>query len=175
MKKLLTVIVLAAGLIFSNNAAAQVKIGYIRVDDMVGLMPETAKLDSVLQTYQKDSINPQYAQIIELYNYKDSVFKDSVKTPASVRQQISKELPQLLYQIQNWQQIVNQALQNKQDEYLAPLYRKVYKAIQDIAKEKKYTYILNKETLLVAPDADDISLLVANKLNLKIPKSDSDN
>ncbi|HQU56425.1 MAG TPA: OmpH family outer membrane protein, partial [Chitinophagaceae bacterium] len=109
------------------------------------------------------------------YNYKDSVFKDSVKTPASVRQQISKELPQLLYQIQNWQQIVNQALQNKQDEYLAPLYRKVYKAIQDIAKEKKYTYILNKETLLVAPDADDISLLVANKLNLKIPKSDSDN
>ena len=77
----------------------------------------------------------------------------------------------MLYQIQNWQQIVNQALQAKQDELLAPIYRKVYDAIKLVAKEKGYTHVLSKETLLVAPDADDISLLVAAKLKINIPKS----
>ena len=171
MKKFLSVLVLASGMFFANDAAAQMKIGYIRIDDMVGLMPETASLDSLLDRFQADSINPQYAQIISLYQYKDSVYKDSVRpAPAAVKKQIEQELPQLLYQIQNWQQIVNQALQAKQDELLAPIYRKVYDAIKLVAKEKGYTHVLSKETLLVAPDADDISLLVAAKLKINIPK-----
>ncbi len=171
MKKILIVLVLASGVFFSNNAAAQMKIGYIRIDDIVGLMPETAGLDSLLDRYQADSINPQYAQIISLYQYKDSVYKDSVRpAPAAVKKQIEQELPQLLYQIQNWQQIVNQALQAKQDELLAPIYRKVYDAVKAVAKEKAYSHIMTKEAMLVAPDADDISLLVAAKLKLNIPK-----
>ena len=164
MKKFLSVLVLASGLFFANDAAAQMKIGYIRIDDMVGLMPETAKLDSVLERYQADSINPQYAQIISLYQYKDSVYKDSVKpAPPAVKKQIEQELPQLLYQIQNWQQIVNNALQAKQDELLAPIYRQVYDAIKLVAKEKGYSHVLSKETLIVAPDADDISSTCCSK------------
>lgn len=172
MKKFLSVLVLASGMFFANDAAAQTKIGYIRIDDMVGLMPETAFLDSLLDRYQADSINPQYAQIISLYQYKDSVYKDSVRpAPAAVKKQIEQELPQLLYQIQNWQQIVNQALQAKQDELLAPLYKRAYDAVKAVAKEKGYTHIMSKETLLVAPDADDISLLVAAKLKITLPKA----
>ncbi len=171
MKKFLSVIVLASGLFFANSAAAQTKIGYIRIDDIVGLMPETAKIDSLLDRYQADSINPQYAQIIATYQYKDSIYKDTLHpAPAAVKKQIEQELPQYLYQIQNWQQIVNQALQAKQDELLAPLYKKAYDAVKTVAKEKGYTHVISKETLLVAPDADDISLLVATKLKLNVPK-----
>jgi outer membrane protein len=171
MKKFLSVIVLASGLFFANSAAAQVKIGYIRIDDLVGLMPETAKLDSLLVRYQADSINPQYAQIIATYQYKDSIYKDTLHpAPAAVKKQIEQELPQYLYQIQNWQQLVNQALQAKQDELLAPIYKKVYDAVKLVAKEKGYSHVVSKEALLVAPDQDDISLLVATKLKLNIPK-----
>ena len=171
MKKFLTVVVLVSGMFFANDAAAQTKICYIRIDDVIGLMPETAKLDSLLDRYQQDSINPQYAQIISLYQYKDSVLKDSVHVaPAVVKKQIEQELPQLLYQIQNWQQIVNQALQAKQDELLAPLYKKAYDAVKAVAKEKAYTHVMSKDTFLVAPDGDDITLLVAAKLKLNIPK-----
>jgi outer membrane protein len=171
MKKFLSVIVLASGLFFANSAAAQVKIGYIRIDDLVGLMPETAKLDSLLDRYQADSINPQYAQIIATYQYKDSIYKDTLHpAPAAVKKQIEQELPQYLYQIQNWQQLVNQALQAKQDELLAPIYKKVYDAVKLVAKEKGYSHVVSKEALLVAPDQDDISLLVATKLKLNIPK-----
>lgn len=171
MKKLLSVIVLSAGLLFAADAGAQIKIGYIKIDDMVSLMPETAKIDSLLERYQTDSINPQYAQIVSLYQYKDSVYRDSLKTPPAVRKQIEQELPTLIYQIQNWQTIVNQAMEAKQNEFLAPIYRKVYDAIKLVAKEKGYTHVMSKEALLVAPDGDDMIAPVAAKLRVTIPKN----
>jgi outer membrane protein len=170
MKKFLSAIVVAAGLLFAGNAQAQMKAGYISVDNMVGLMPQTAKIDSLLERYQADSINPQYAQIVTLYQYKDSVYRDSIKTPAAVRKQIEQELPTLIYQIQNWQQIVNQALEAKQQELLSPIYRLVYDAIKQVAKEKGYTHVFSKEAFLVAPDGDDMITAVAAKLKVALPK-----
>jgi outer membrane protein len=171
MKKFLTVFAFAMGLLLAGNAGAQMKAGYISVDNMVGIMPETAKIDSLLERYQADSINPQYAQIVSLYQYKDSVYRDSIKTPPAVRKQIEQELPTLIYQIQNWQQIVNQAVEAKQNELLAPIYRKVYDAIKLVAKEKGYTHVFSKEAFLVAPDGDDMIAAVAAKLKVAIPKA----
>lgn len=169
MKKILTVVVLAAGLLFAGNVNAQSKFGYISLETMVRIMPETAKLDSILERYQADSINPQYAQIVSLYQYKDSVYRDSLKTPPAVRKQIEQELPTLIYQIQNWQQIVNQAVEARQNELLEPIYKKVYDAIRAVAKEKGYTHVVNKEAFLVAPEGDDMILMVASKLKVKVP------
>ncbi len=172
MKKFFTAFVLSAGLLLagSSNVNAQIKIGYIRIDDMVAIMPETQKIDSLLERFQADSINPKYATIVSLYQYKDSVYRDSLKTPPAVRKQIEEELPSLIYQIQNWQQLVNQALESKQNEYLAPIYRKVYDAVKLVAKEKGYTHVMTKEALLVAPDADDMIGLVAAKLKVPLQK-----
>ena len=61
MKQVLTAIAIVGLLTFSSAVNAQVKIGYINVDNVIALMPETAKLDSLLERYQTDSINPQYA------------------------------------------------------------------------------------------------------------------
>jgi outer membrane protein len=171
MKKFLTVLALATGLLFAGGASAQVKIGYIRIDDMVSLMPEAGKLDSLLQKYQTDSLNPQYAYIVSEYQRKDSMYRDSVHTPAAVRKQLEPDLQTLIYQIQNWQSIVSQATENKQNELLAPLYRRVYDAVKLVAKEKGYTHVLTKEALLVAPEGDDMLLLVAAKLKITVPKS----
>jgi outer membrane protein len=170
MKKIFSAAVLAVGLMIAGNAGAQTKIGYISIDNMVRLMPETAKIDSVLENYQSDSINPQYAQIVSLYQYKDSVYKDSIKTPAVVRKQIEQELPTLIYQIQNWQTLVNQAMETKQNELLAPIYNRVYEAIRQVAKEKGYSHVINKESLLIAPDGDDMISAVAAKLKVTLPK-----
>ncbi len=168
MKKFFSLIVLATGLTMAVNA--QTKIGYISIDNMVRLMPETGRIDSVLEKYQADSINPQYAQIVSLYQYKDSVYKDSLKTPPAVRKQIEQELPTLIYQIQNWQAIVNQAMEAKQNELLAPIYNRVYDAIKLVAKEKGYSHVISKESLLVAPDGDDMISAVAAKLKVQLPK-----
>jgi outer membrane protein len=168
MKKFLPLIVLATGLLIAGHADAQ-KIGYIHVDNIVGLMPETAKIDSTIQRYQVDSLNPEYASLVSRYQFKDSVYRDSLKTPPAVRKEIEKELPTLIYQIQNWQTIVQQATEQRQNEILAPIYRKVLDAIKAVAKEKGYTYVLTRESLLVMPEADDLSQAVALKLKLKWP------
>jgi outer membrane protein len=170
MKKIFSVAVLAIALLVAGDTNAQTKIGYISIDNMVRIMPQTSKIDSLLERYQADSINPQYAQIVSLYQYKDSVYRDSVKTPAAVRKQIEQELPTLIYQIQNWQTIVNQAMEARQNELLAPIYNKVYDAIKLVAKEKGYTHVINKESLLVAPDGDDMITAVAAKLKVTLPK-----
>lgn len=170
MKKL-KVLVAVIGLFVAGTANAQVKIGYISVDNMVGLMPQTAKVDSLIQQYQADSLQPRYNYTLSEYLRKDSIVngKDSLKTPAAVRAQIREEMQNSAYELQNWQSIAQQATENKQNELLAPIYKKVLDAIKAVAKEKGYTHVLNKEALLVAPDGDDMLPLVAQKLNVKLP------
>ena len=170
MKKITAfIIVLAAGLAVASTAQAQNKTGYISVDQMVLLMPETAKVDTLMAIYEKDSLNPQLNYIVGEYQRKDSMYRDSVKTPAAVRKQLEGELQQYLYQINNWDNIKQQVMQSKQQSLLNPIYEKVVKAINDIAKEKGYNYIYSQEALLVAPPGDNILPLVAEKLKVKLP------
>jgi len=158
---------------FAVSTASAQKTGYIRVDDVILLMPETGKIDSLLQRYQADSLNPNFAYLVSEYNRKDSMVntKDSTKYTPAVRNQVRQELQGLAYQIQNWQGFVQEALQEKQNDLLEPIYRKVINAIQTVAKESGYAYVYNKEALLVAPPADDLLPLVAKKLNLKLPNN----
>jgi outer membrane protein len=158
-------------LVLTAGTAMAQKTGYISVDQVVALMPETGRLDSLLRKYQADSLNPQFTYLVQEYNRKDSMVngKDSLKTPTTVRNQVRQELEGIAYQIQNWQGIVQQTLQGKQQELLEPIYRKVESAIQAAAKEGGYAYILNREALLVMPPADDLFPAVAKKLNLKVP------
>ncbi len=161
----------AAILFISAGSVMAQKTGYISVDRVVSLMPETAKLDSLLRKFQADSLNPQFNYMVQEYQRKDSMVsgKDSVKLSIAVRKQIRQELEGYAYQIQNWQQIVQQELQGKQSQLLEPIYRKVDNAIQTVAKENGYAYVLNQEALLVMPPADDLLPLVAKKLNVRVP------
>jgi len=163
---------LAAAIVLftADNAAAQ-KTGYIRVDDVVSLMPETGKIQASLEKYQADSLQPRFNYTLSEYQRKDSAVngKDSLKTPTAVRNKMREEMQQDLYELQNWQSIVQQLTQAKQENLLEPIYRKAIDAIQTVSKENGYTYVYNKEALLVAPPADDLLPLVAKKLNLKLP------
>lgn len=50
-------LVILAFFTVSFTASAQ-KSGYISLDQVVSLMPEARKIDSLLQKYQSDSLNP---------------------------------------------------------------------------------------------------------------------
>ena len=165
------IILLAAVIVISTGSAMAQKTGYIAVDDVVRLMPDLGKIDTAMQRFQTDSINTEFASLVADYNYRDSLLssKDTLKMPASVRDQHRQALQQISYQVQNWQQIAQQAYQSKQQEMLAPVYRKVVAAINATAKENGYSYVYTKDALIVAPPADDLLPIVAKKLNLKIP------
>jgi outer membrane protein len=156
----------------SYNAQAQ-KTGYIRVDDVVRLMPETQKIQGALEKFQSDSLQPRLQYTLSEYQRKDSLVngKDSLKTPAAVRAQIREELQQMMYELNNWQQIQQQVIQQKQDQLLEPIYTKAINAIQQVAKDNGYAYVYVKDALLVAPPADDLLPLVAKRLNLTVPNA----
>ncbi|HEY0067232.1 MAG TPA: OmpH family outer membrane protein [Flavisolibacter sp.] len=160
-----TIITLAAG-----TATAQ-KTGYIRVDDVVSLMPEVTKLNDALTKYQNDTLQPRFNYTLAEYQRKDSIIngKDSLRTAASVRAKMREEMQQDLYELQNWQAIVQNAMQAKEQALLEPLYKKAIDAIQTVAKENGYGYVYTKDALLVAPPADDLLPLVAKKLKLTLP------
>lgn len=171
MKKLHALIVVA-GLLIAGSASAQTKVAYIRIDDIVGVMPELApqkvNMDTVGNQYLKDSIMPRLNYVQGEYQRKLQEYADSTK-PKSVRDQILKDLQNYKDELDGADALIQQVQQYKQQELLKPYYTKAKKAIEQVAKEKGYTHVMSSDVFLVAPEADDISLLVLAKLNIKLP------
>jgi outer membrane protein len=170
MSKFRILLAAVAFTLIAGTASAQ-KTGYIRVDDVVRLMPETGKLQGVMEKYQSDSLQPRFNYTLSEFQRKDSIVngKDSLKYPAAARAKMREEMQQDMYELQNWQQLSQQLMQAKQDQLLEPIYAKAISAIQQVAKESGYAYVYTKEALIVAPPADDLLPLVAKKLNLTVP------
>src|SRR5204862_6421439 len=101
MKKLKVFVVVLSLLLAGNVSMAQTKIGYIDAETVLYLMPEAAKIDSLVQLYQRDTVGKEYSSLMQTYQYKDSIFRDSVHpAPAAVKEQIGKELQQLVQTLQ---------------------------------------------------------------------------
>jgi len=171
--KILIIVCFIAFALVSQHSNAQTKIGYFNSDQMLSLMPEKQKIDSVLGRYQNDSINSTLNRIVKEYQDKDSLLTktDTSKTAKPVLNQLRTDVSVLAYQIQNWQALSNQAMNNKAGQMYAPLYNRIDIALKQVAKEKGYVYILSKQIFVVAPDGDDLLPLVATKLGVKIPNS----
>ena len=170
MKKIISIFVLAAGLV-SGTVHAQGKFGFIRVDEMVSAMPELKKIDTMLAIFQQDSLPRTYNYLLSQYQRYDSIANDTLKQPVIVRQDAAKNRAGFLEELQNWQQTAQSLYEAKQNSLLQPVYDKVLKAIDEVAKEKGYSYIFNKEALLVSPPADNLLPMVAEKLKVKLPTS----
>ena len=80
-----------------------------------------------------------------------------------------KEIQDLQTELNGADQYLQQVYQAKQTEFLRPYYAKAKKAIEQVAKEKGYTHVMSSDIFLIAPEADDISLLVIAKLGIKLP------
>jgi len=155
--------------VFGANAQ---KIGYVDAEGLVFSLPEIQQVQQELQKYQNDSIGPRFEQLSSEYKEKDSIYRDT-KTAASVKNLLEKDLADLSMQLQNWPQIAGQMNQIKQAQLMQPLNKKVMDAINAVAKEKGYAYVLSPDALIVAPPGDDITLAVAQKLGIKIPTNNA--
>jgi outer membrane protein len=172
MKKVFLVIAIAGGFLLANNSVqAQTKIGYFSLDQMVQLLPEYSKVDSLLERFRVDTLGAMYEEKYKELVYKDSILTktDTSKMPKSVLNQIKQEVQMLTFQIGNWQSLSQQEFERKQNELFAPLYTKVHNALKAVSKEKGYNYVLDKSIFLVAPDGDDLLPFVATKLGVKLP------
>lgn len=164
MKNLIIALVLA----FSTFAAsAQNKIGYISTEDLISDMPEAEKADGELKEFQT-ALAQQGQDMMKELNAKDSIFvKDSVKLSATMKEIKRNELIALYQKVQNWNQQAQDLYQQEAQKKIAPLRVKALEAIKAVAKENNYAYVLDMNSVIVAPPGDDILPLVKKKLGIK--------
>ncbi|MBL0882481.1 MAG: OmpH family outer membrane protein [Chitinophagaceae bacterium] len=176
MKQLLLVCVTVASLLFSNNAQSQVKIGHFDEQSLLSLFPGLEQtMDSVMNTYLRDSLNVEYAYSVQDYKRRDSIYKkDSATMPAKAREMAESDLNRLYYKIANWQQYSQEMQQDKMERLLLPYRQQMFNALQQVVAEQKYTWVFKSEALLtqyVQPSIlDNLTIRVALKLNLPLSK-----
>ena len=170
MKKFLTAaFITVTALVTTSQVNAQTKIGYISTEELVSIMPETAKADSNLQQYRTALIQNAQEKQSSLETAIEKFNKDSSTMTISVKDVKRGELQKMLNDLQSEDQRIQQQLQQRQQELIAPINKKAFDAIQAVAKENGYSYIFEKGALLVAPPGEDVLALVAKKLNVKVP------
>jgi outer membrane protein len=163
-------VLLFTAIIFAQcftHVFAQTKIGYISVDEIFALMPETKKADSALAVYQKDLADTYAEQEAELNAALDKFVKDSAKMSPAVKEARRSDLQTRIAGMQGKQQQYNDAYEKEKEKQIKPIREKLLANIKAVAKENGYNHILYKEQAIVFPETDDITALVKKKLGIK--------
>jgi outer membrane protein len=169
MKKIVTVLVVVMGLVLAGNSTkAQQKIGTISLAELIPNMPEYKKADTAMNEFN-NALQQQYQDLVNEYQQQSTLLgsKDTAKYTSAQLEIKRKDLGDLFQKLQNWQQTAQQMQQQKNQELLTPIQKKALDAIQAVAKENGFNYVISKDQLLVSPPADDILPLVKKKLGLK--------
>jgi outer membrane protein len=167
----LSLVAIFAGISF---ASAQ-KIGHINSQDLMLLLPERKQAETAIQEYAKQlegqlaTMNSEYEAKVQEYQSKEAVMTDIIK------QDKVKEITDLETRIRNFQTTAQESLQKKEQELLQPMMDKSKKAIQEVAKEAGFKYILDTSlgAVLYHEDGEDIMPLVKKKLGLSDAASPS--
>ena len=171
MKKILTIVAVVMSLVMAGNSAkaqAAGKIGYISLQELIPTMPEYKKADTALNDYQ-NALGQNFEDMKREYYEKDSSLqsKDTLKFTKAQIEIKRREVSELLVKLQGWQQQAQQLYQQKQQELIAPIQKRAIDAVNAVAKEHGYSYVLTKEALLVSPPAEDMLPLVKAKLGIR--------
>lgn len=166
MKKILIVL----GLLYAGHQVnAQQKIGYINSEELIMAMPEAKKADADITAYAKTFQDQLQAMQKELET-KYKAYEAGVKTMTEAMKDVKeKELTDLQNRIQSVQQGAEEKIAAKRQDMLKPITEKADAAIQAVAKEKGYSYILdaNAGGIIYALPTDNILADVKTKLGIK--------
>ena len=157
-----------------------IKIGYVNVEYVLGLLPETKVKDSEFVSFRKQLIK-QIQDKEEEYQQKVQTLKkggDSMNQ--SVRSQKELELQQLQEGIRRLQLEWQGKLARKQISLLGPIYDKIKDVVVQVAKEHGYTHVLNADVenmnvLLYVDEEYNISDRVLKKLGVDPNKAKAKN
>lgn len=163
---------LAAICLLSLTATAQTKVGTINSELIIGLMPETKKVLSLIESYGK-RLDSSYQVKFKAYEAKVKDYREKEKGYTDNLRKL--KLQQLAKDDQELQQSRangNRLIQIKRDEVMRPLYIKLKGVIAEICKAEGYTQILtiSGNEFAYIDEKHDITQKVMDKLGIKIPE-----
>ena len=174
MKRTLSVAAVILFLALGSNLIAQTnfKFGHIDSQKLITSLPESETAQKALEAEGK-SIQEQNETMEVEYNNKVNDYLTNEKLPAGdpkkwseiVKADKEKEIQSLQQRIGEFQQNAQQLIANKRNELFKPILEKVDKAIKEVAKENKFTYVFDIATLLYfSEESIDITAMVKTKL-----------
>lgn len=174
MKKILFALLVFTGFVMAGNnvQAQQLKVGVFDLDLMVQAMPGYREVDSLVQIYEKDSLNAEYQYYMNEYTRLDSTYKsDSVlvaqgKKLKTMLDMTASDRQKVALNLVYWQQISQNKSNNKRSQLAQPLYNVVVEAYKKILGQKKYTLVLKPNSYEMGFPIDNIFISVAKELKL---------
>lgn len=170
MKKLLKVVLVAGCMLLVGGfAKAQTKIGYINFNQLIDQMPQMKTVQTSAQAYQKQFVDVLQGMQTELTTKGQAYEAARATMTDAIRAQKETELQDLNKRMQDYNTTAQQKVQEKYNELAKPVVDQAKAAINAVAKEKGYTYVLDttQGEPIVAPPTDDLMAAVKLKLGLK--------
>jgi outer membrane protein len=158
-------------LVLPAQVSAQLKIGHINTNNLIASMPEADSAQAQLQALNDElsrtgeELQVEYRKaLVDYENKRDSL-------TALVRRTKEAALQDMMSRIQEFGNNSQIELQNRQEELFQPILVKAQNAIQSVAEEKGFDYVLDTGTgaVLTIPKDEslDILPLVQAKLGIK--------
>ena len=171
MKRVFKVLFLGVALfVMSGVANAQVKIAHVNTAEILDAMPDKAAAEKSLEKYYGE-LQSQLETMAKEYQTKMQDYEANQATMSNlVKQSKEKEIIDLQTRIQTFQANAENEFESKRAELLKPILDKIQTAINNVGKEKGYTYVLDLATgaaVFVGDDAVDATKDVKAKLGIK--------
>jgi outer membrane protein len=172
MKKYFIVIVCAVVLSLSLSAQEKLKIGHINSQELFAAMPEMDSAQKKLEKIASDHELVLEEMSVEFNKKFDNYRKAMDAGTLSDLSRASKEaeLEDLQNRIATFRQTAEQDIQQKRMEIFNPIQEKALNAVNTVAEENGFTYILDEGAggvVYAAPDAVDILDLVKAELGIE--------
>ena len=171
----LSIILLSCGLVFGQEAPQ--KIGYVDSQVILTQLPEAIRAQGQLDaltnqwTAQLDSMNKDLQQSYEQYQKQANTMTEAKKTAAQ-QDLVEKQQAMENFRRDKFAQQTGE-IYKKNDEIFAPVKKKIFKAIEEIAKKEGMKFVFDKAgdvVLLYADPAYDLTYQVLDILKRGVVK-----
>jgi outer membrane protein len=165
MKRLM-IILLGAGLIsvsLTSFSQTTLKIGHVDIAEILAAMPERDSAAAVIEKETKemqstyDDMTAVYNKMLDDYEKGQSAYTELVKKNKEA------ELLDKEKRLQEFEQNASANLQKRNSELIQPLLNKILKAIDKVAAENGFTYILDVSkgsVVYTSKESENINQLV---------------
>tara|TARA_B100000963_G_scaffold84733_5_gene72385 strand:- start:14450 stop:14941 length:492 start_codon:yes stop_codon:yes gene_type:complete len=163
MKKIIFITLIS---FLTTNIFAQNKLGHVNAQEILVQMPAFKTAENDLKKFQINLENRLNGLLSELEQLRKSYEANAASLTDLEKQDKELEMQSLYQRIEAFQADAQVQLQKEEQRLLAPIQEVLINAINDVAKEGKYTYILTAEVFLFANESNDVGNLVKKKLGL---------
>jgi len=160
-------ITLVVALVVCMSAAFAQKYGHVNSTEIMKALPGIDSVEIKLMDFHKNMQIIYENMMSELQTKKEKLDKEAGTMTSSVRKLREDELIALQNRIQEFSMNAQDDVEEQQQILLAPFQEKLQNAINDVAKENKYSYIFDVNMLLYYDGGDDVTPLVKKKLGIK--------